>query len=45
MVGDGPQRAGLAGEDPPMIGTPEPISGLSPLERRLLAFLDSPVIA
>jgi DNA topoisomerase-1 len=39
-----PRVLALAGEDAPELGTPEPIPGLSAPERRLLAFLESPVI-
>lgn len=40
-----PRVLALAGEPPPDLGPAEPIPGLSPAERRLLAFLESPVIA
>lgn len=36
-----PRVLALAGEDPPEIGPALPIAGLSPSERRLLAFLES----
>ncbi|CAA9419568.1 MAG: DNA topoisomerase IB (poxvirus type) [uncultured Rubellimicrobium sp.] len=39
-----PRVLALAGEDAPALGAPEPIPGLSVPERRLLAFLESPVI-
>jgi DNA topoisomerase-1 len=39
-----PRVLALAGEDLPELGSPEPIRGLSPTERRLLAFLESPII-
>lgn len=37
-----PRVLALAGEDPPEVGPGEPVPGLSPSERRLLAFLESP---
>lgn len=40
-----PRVLALAGEDPPETGPVDPIPGLSLSERRLLAFLESPVIA
>jgi DNA topoisomerase-1 len=40
-----PRVLALAGEDPPELGPVEAIPGLSPYECRLLAFLESPVIA
>ena len=40
-----PRVLALAGEEPPTPGPGEPIPGLSPAERRLLAFLESPVLA
>jgi DNA topoisomerase-1 len=40
-----PRVLALAGEEPPALGPAEPIPGLSPSERRLLAFLESPVFA
>ena len=40
-----PRVLALAGEEPPEVGPGEPIPGLSPSERRLLAFLESPVVA
>ncbi len=39
-----PRVLALAGEPPPEVGPVEPIAGLSPAERQLLAFLESPVV-
>ena len=40
-----PRVLALAGEPPPELGPGEPIPGLSPSERRLLAFLEPPLLA
>jgi DNA topoisomerase-1 len=39
-----PRVLALAGEDPPDLGPVAPVPGLSPSERRLLAFLESPIV-